>query len=295
MTEAQATMPTDELVRYRVTEAKLLTKLSSVTHQLEAKLGGGGDQTPTLDEIDLDADPSAPFRIENALLLRKAWIHVVAVLKANEFSNLHSLAVQMRPALECAGQVVFIVHNTMIAPRLEMTPERAFSIVSDRHCVDYYRTVISATKDQAKHKEILDELSSATEKVTGKKPPRRKGRKSFTHEDKVKPLGGGPSWYNHLSEYFCHGRADWRGESWLGGVGSNNSALDELAFAGFMHYLAEQAAVMNAYAALCVSTDDRDRLMDAMLGHLHFVREKSKAARDTALSSFTWSATTTED
>ena len=54
--------------------------------------------------IDVDADPTATLRIVGALLLCKARIHTVAVLRANETSNLHSLAVQMRPVLECAGQ-----------------------------------------------------------------------------------------------------------------------------------------------------------------------------------------------
>ena len=48
-------------------------------------------------QIDLNADPAAALRIMGALLLRKARIHAVAVLRANETSNLHSLAVQMRP------------------------------------------------------------------------------------------------------------------------------------------------------------------------------------------------------
>ena len=34
-------------------------------------------------------------------LLRKARLHAIAVLRANETGNVHSLAVQMRPVLEC--------------------------------------------------------------------------------------------------------------------------------------------------------------------------------------------------
>ena len=51
------------------------------------------------------------------LFLRKAKIHMVAVLRANENSNVHSLAVQMRPLLECTGQVVLIFHNLISAVR----------------------------------------------------------------------------------------------------------------------------------------------------------------------------------
>ena len=48
--------------------------------------------------------------------LNKAQIHIAAVLVANESNNLHSLAVQMRPVLECAGQVVLVIHTLCLEP-----------------------------------------------------------------------------------------------------------------------------------------------------------------------------------
>ena len=45
-------------------------------------------------------------RNECGLLLRKAQFHMIAVLRANKSSNLHSMAIHMRVVLECAAQVV---------------------------------------------------------------------------------------------------------------------------------------------------------------------------------------------
>ena len=102
--------------------AELLAKAVAVTRKLERRLDVTGGWREATARIDLDADPAAAVRIIGALLLRKARIHTVAVLRANETSNLHSLAVQMRPVLECAGQVVFFFHYTTIAPNLQMVP-----------------------------------------------------------------------------------------------------------------------------------------------------------------------------
>ena len=105
--------------------AELLAKAVDVTRKLERRLDVTGGWPEATARIDLDADPAAVVRIMGALLLRKAHVHTIAVLRANESSNLHSLAVQMRPVLECAGQVVFFFQNMMIAPDLLMAPERA--------------------------------------------------------------------------------------------------------------------------------------------------------------------------
>ena len=87
--------------------AELLTEAVALTRKLERRLDFAGGWPEASQRIDFDADPAAGVRITAALLLRKARIHTVAVLLANETNNLHSLAVQMRPVLECAGQVVF--------------------------------------------------------------------------------------------------------------------------------------------------------------------------------------------
>ena len=59
-----------------------------------------------IDQAECDDDPAIAFRKMSYLLIAKARLHVFAALRANEESNVDSLAVQMRPALECAGQVV---------------------------------------------------------------------------------------------------------------------------------------------------------------------------------------------
>ena len=113
--------------------------------------------------IDVDADPTATLRIIGALLLRKARIHTVAVLRPNETNNLHSLAVQMRPVLECAGQVVFFFHNTMIAPNLLMEPERAAEVVGNRLNADHYQTLRSRTKGEVSPEELGEVEAQAEE------------------------------------------------------------------------------------------------------------------------------------
>ena len=102
--------------------ASLLTKTIAATRNLERRLESSDGSVEPLDELDLDADPAVSVRILCRLLLRKARIHASAVLRANESNNLHSLAVQMRPVLECAGQVVFFFHHLVIAPDVEMEP-----------------------------------------------------------------------------------------------------------------------------------------------------------------------------
>ena len=47
---------------------------------------------------------------ELALLLRKAQMHITAVIRANRSDNLHSVAVHARVILECAAQVQFKAH-----------------------------------------------------------------------------------------------------------------------------------------------------------------------------------------
>ena len=53
-----------------------------------------------------DANPEVAVRNSCGLLLRKAQLHVAAVLMADRRNNLHSLTVHMRVILERAAQVV---------------------------------------------------------------------------------------------------------------------------------------------------------------------------------------------
>ena len=272
--------------------AKLLTKAVAITRKLERWLDVTGGWREATARIDLDADPTATLRIVSALLLCKARIHTVAVLRANETSNLHSLAVQMRPVLECAGQVVFFFHNTMIAPNLLMAPERAAEVVGNRLNADHYQTLRRRTKGEVSPEELREVEAQAQEAAAAfvglTKPKRRNGRR-LNQADKVATLEGGQQWYRYLSEHFSHGKAtDWRGLSWRGGVMTIDRVEDEFAFLGLMDYLVKQVALMNAHAALCPGAEDKDdqwnRWIEPTLAELRDVRESSKALRDAAMS-----------
>ena len=289
----------NEVARYRAEMAHLLAKSAATTRELERWLDVTGGLREAMAQYDPASDPTATFRITCALLLRKARLHTDAVLRANETNNVHSLAVQMRPVLECAGQVVFIFHNLMIAPNLTMEPERAADLVGDYLSADAYRTIIGATKGKVGHKELLETISSAAEAAAASvgmpKPQKRKGR-SLKQADKVATLSGGNSWYDYLSEYFSHGRADWKGASWRGGVASIDKVQDEFTFAGLMNYLVEQVSVMNAYAALCpVAGDDGHGWVEATLEQLREARETSMAVREAAAAALSNAGAAAED
>ena len=235
----------------------------------------------------LEDDPARIYQIVCVLLLRKARIHALAVLRANENSNTHSLTVQMRPVLECAGQVVFIFHNLMIAPDFLMERERAASLVSGYMEADYYRTIIGATKGNVSHEELLQTISDAAEAAArsfGKPKPKASQGKTLRQADKVAMLPGGNNWYHYLSEYFCHGEANWTGPSWQGGVGSMD-VNHKLTCAGLMHYLAEQVALMNAYASLCPANGNaHPSRVHAALAKSRAMREACATLRNAALS-----------
>ena len=78
-------------------------------HRRWRRLDVAGGWLEASQRIDFDAEPVAGVPTIAVFLLRKVRIHTVAVLRANETNNLHSLAVQMRPVVECAGQVVFFL------------------------------------------------------------------------------------------------------------------------------------------------------------------------------------------
>ena len=271
-----------DVARCRASMATLLTKTVEMTCKLERRLDVTGGWREATAEIDIDADPAATLRIVGALLLRKARIHTVAVLRANETSNLHSLAVQMRPVLECAGQVVFFFQNAIIAPNAEEFGHRVD--------VDHYQTLRRRTKGTVSPEELREVEAQAQEAaaafVGATKPKRRKGRR-FTKADQMAILAKGPEWYDYLSELFSHGRvADWRGLSWRGGVISIDTVEDEFAFLGLMSYLVDQVALMNAAAALCPVEKDENHQwqewVEPTLAQLSDVRESSKKFVDAA-------------
>ena len=190
-----------EVARYRAGMAKLLAESIARSGKIERSLDAAVDDDVVSKQASLEADPIGAVRIMCALLLRKARLHVIAVLRANQSCNVHSLAVQARPVLECAGQVVLLFHNMVIAP------EKGEGVVGDYLDADFYGTIARLTKGEVGHQELLRMISSASGEPEGKQ--RRRGR--LRQADKVVMLKGGKGWYDFLSEYFCHGNGNLRG------------------------------------------------------------------------------------
>lgn len=281
--------PLIEVSHYRTGMANLLAKSVAMTIDIEREWGIVGGWKEAKVQIDLDAYPIDGLRIDCAVLLRKARIHTVAVQHANEASNLHSFAVQMRPALECAGQIVFTVHNLIVGRSVR----GAKKSLDNKHA-NAFRQLIGTTKGKVGYKEFEKMASSIDAKVTAQLgvpsiESAKFRKRSSRQADKVAMLAGGNGWYNYLSERFCHGRADWRGPSCEGGVVSMNTVPDEFTFASLMDYLVNQVVVMNAHAALCPVAGDIQHgwdhgWVDAALAQVREVREASKVLRDPAVA-----------
>lgn len=264
-----------EVARYRTGMACLLknqvSEVDEIKRRLGVTIGDDASERAALEDLSFEDGSLGVFRLYCAVLLHKAQMHMTAVLIANESSNLHSLAVQMRPVLECAGQVVFVIRT------LYLEPER-IGDVDDYFDRDYLGTLIRATKGEMGHEKLLAQISKIREEFD--KEPLGKAR-SLKQEEKVESLHGGKNWYRFLSDSFCHGRVVWTEGSWKGGVSSNNTVQDVFTFAAFMDYLVNQVALMNAYAALQIPSKKALNVrMDIVLSQLQKIRAETKASRD---------------
>jgi len=265
-----------------------------LTEQMEGTLQVPDGQGAPGRQLAVDDDRGSDgLQVHCVLLLRRTRLHAAAVLRANEACNAHSLGVQMRPALECAGQLALIIHNLILEP--EFGRSKALTYME----VDYYRTTIRATKGEIDHDQLLETLISVRResqayatRVMGNDhwcSESTDGRRGMSHKlrhiDKVAELVEGESWYRFLSNNFCHGNPAGVRDTWYGGVVSTNAIRDEVACAGMMDYLANQMAVMIAYAAMCPTDGqiDEDRVNNA-LAQLHAIRAKTKEHRDLAVS-----------
>ncbi len=234
--------PDVEAARYRTAMAKQLDEATRATNESERRLEVSVDDIGP--SFRLEDDPTSAHRVTCALLLRKARVHADAALRANQAGNIHSLGVQMRPVLECAGQVVHTYYNLMIAPGIVPghTPEAATDFL-DR---DYRDSMIRLTKGAISYEELLqtvNEAAAAAAAAYGAPQPRPHKGGRVKHVEKVRELPGGPAWYGFLSDYFCHGDKLWPYPTWRGGV--------DWIFACFMDYLSQQVVLMNAYTYLC--------------------------------------------
>lgn len=246
--------------------SQTLASLVEAVHDGERRLNEEGlnNSLSELTASDLDADSATrSFRTTQALLLRKARLHISAVCRANMKDNLHSLAVQMRPALECAGQIadaLLLLGDYPGMPDAEVSNARK---ALERFDTYYYDTQIRESKGEISSQQLLDEIKQIRDEVGAEES---KGR-AFRHESKVESLRDGKVWYRLLSKYFCHGEAPWRAYPWEGSVTSANTVMDDLAFAEFMAYMVEQASKM-VFAAMVISDDEWTPRVEAALAQV---------------------------
>ncbi len=225
---------------------------------LMVRSAGSETSHPGLDEntiAEFERDPFHVFRVHAAVLMRKARLHVIAVLVANRDGNLHSLAVQMRPALECAGQVVSVFHKLLI--------EKDSSALGQYFNADYLQTMQRVSKGQVDRSYFLDTIAKADPLGSRRKPKR------LLQSAKVRSLEGSPGMYDYLSLFHHPKLGTLRGPSCTGGVSSNDTLSDQLAFATLLDYLAHQMLVMIAHAALSPTTDsDTDPFIATVFAQL---------------------------
>ena len=192
----------------------------------------------------------------NYLLLRKAEMHIKAVLIANTDSNIHSMAVQMRIVLECAGQIIAMTEKII------NKSEKNMKVFKGYINKDFFHSMIRLSKGKVDQNDLLRILSEID--VDHKGRNKKVGGMRFS--DTVKELEFGPNWYQHLSMYFYHSDLDnLKDISFYGGVGSNNSTNDILTFAFFLDYLAHQVIFMIVCVELCLdaSGTNESRLCQA--------------------------------
>ena len=183
-------------------------------------------------------DPRIALRSENGLLLRKAQLHIEAVLRANKNNNLHSMAVQMRVVLECAAQVRSKANSVC-----EGSSE-AFARTLNVTESDYQYTMLAASGGQVDLKTIQEGIVNARRGIGqhGVERPKR-----VTVTDRIESLSGGSGWYDYLSEFFCHPEAGvLAGSVFSGGVVSAGASELDLTFAVFLEYLTNEVMVMLA-------------------------------------------------
>ena len=206
----------------------------------------------------MDDKAEVAVRNECGLLLRKAQLHLEAVLRANESNNLHSLAVHIRVVLECAAQIVWTANSAGKGSGKELD-----QVLNVRES-DLWYALASLSRGTVEQSEIQKTIASARSGI-GQQGSKRPKRVSPTQ--KIDHLPGGRSWYSHISEYFCRGDSSaLTGPSFFGGVTSIDKEADELAFAIFLDNLTGQVArMLVGYGFLLIAVNsDGDPFDDAI-------------------------------
>lgn len=252
--------PETALTVYRVGIAKLLAESIEVSRKLALQLGKDDARVDVWNNPDVD--PRELLRLIGARVIHKAGIHTEAVLRADESSNLHSLAVQMRPVLECAGQAVYLFRNIFIAPGVLVDRQKATALIETRLNADIYQSIRRAMKGTI----TRDELQATAERARAdlatefcKSTPRRQKNWRLNQEDKVDSLNEGQRWYRYITENFCHSSiGNLKSISVNGGFRSSRDMDDDWIFLSLMSYLTVQIAQMNV-AIASAAEDSSDR------------------------------------
>ncbi len=259
---------TSELGDYRTCMVNILIESFRMTQQFLSE-ADFDEAFPNVFGRPTKDHPEVSIRNECGLLIRKAQMHMNAVLRANKGNNLHSLAVHMRVVLECAAQVVSRANAIADGSPKEL---RRVLNASDYEFKDAMARFSrgSTSKDEAQNM-IIAARRSAGDYET--KPPKR-----VTITDRINQLSGGEGWYDHLSKYFCHSQASaLAGISFCGGVTSIDTEEDGLAFAMLLDYLTEQVILMlSGYGFLLIAVNGDSQPHDK---GLRLLNKKRSAAR----------------
>ena len=252
---------TDTIVHCRQEMTKLLLKTMDMTYKLEQRLDIPDDWEAQMAKRNCDVSAILSLQVSCALLLHKALIHSAAVFRASETNNISTLAVQMEPILECAGQVVFYF-QTLIVPELEGGSKSAIERVGTRINREHYQIMRKLSKGKIDRDELMREEYEIQEEAAmsvGASKPKRDNKRRFTQADKLAMLRGGRSGYDFLKKFFSHTtETHWYGPSILGGMKSTNTVGDMLAFLELIGFLVNQITHMNMAAALCPVKNDDD-------------------------------------
>ena len=196
-------------------------------------------------------------RNECGLLIRKAQMHINAVLRANRSNNLHSLAVHMRVVLECAAQVLSKAHAAC-----DGSPKELARILNASES-DFRYAMTRFSRGKIDNDQIQKMINSARKGIghNDSRPPRR-----VTISDKISQLNGGAEWYRHLSKSFCYSKASVLASiSFYGGVISQGTEKDDFAFAALLDYLTEQViSMLFGYGFLMIAVNGDSQQFDEL-------------------------------
>ena len=207
-----------------------------------------------------DIDLFRGMRATVGALAANARLHAIACLRANDMNNLHSLAVQMRPALECAGQIRIYMESVL---------ERRIDVLDRYFNSTYFQLVKHDSGGSVADRTILADIARADPTGQGRA---RKDR-PYRTTDTVASLQHGREWYAHLSDCFYHSDIEHLdGPLYFGGVHCQDPVHDIAAFAHFLDYLGEQVALVTMSMALCVRpTSEKQEAFDESVA---LVRER---------------------